>query len=796
MNIKTLMRRPETFFVCASLGASFLNFIYNAFLGRVLTFEEFGIITLFNSLLYVVGILLNAFTGTVNHRVAYLSGSVSRDASISYYRRVFKRGVAISVGITLLWLIFSPFLASYFRVSSVVPFLFYTPVLSLGIVYACQKGFLQGMFYFGRTGVVQLVEAVSKLVLAALIVALGFVGYVYLSIPASVTIAFIVTTILSFSFLLRKNETHTYAFGRKYFTASILTGFSMTAFLTFDLILVKHFLSPRQAGEYSLISLVGKMIYFLGSIPNAFMVSYVSKIEGQGKNTLSVFYRIYAMTSLIIVSVFLLLGPLGVYSVPIFFGSKTSAILSFLPTYCFAIAMFSLTNTIVSYHIAKRQFIFSGIAILFSIILIISINFFHSDISEIVNVITSISGAYLFTVILFHFLERNGEFVLRNLVDIYSAFRPLEKIKIAKGKKRILIFNWRDTKHVFAGGAEVYIHELAKRWVSDGHRVTLFCGNDGMNLRYEMVDGVEVYRRGGFYFVYCWAFLYYFTQFRGRYDVVIDSQNGIPFFTPLFVREKVYCLMHHVHQEVFRKSLRFPIREFAQTLENSVMPWVYRHTRFITVSQSTKEDMVLMGLTGAGIDILPPGVDLTKYKPGQKSKNPLVLYMGRLKHYKRVNIFIRMANEIIEKIPNAKFIIAGEGEKREGLEKLAKELALGDAVKFLGKVTEQEKISLYQKAWVVVNPSMMEGFGITSIEANACATPVVASNVPGLRDSVRNPHTGFLVSAFKVDQYTEKTLLLIKEKPLREKFRKKSIAWANRFNWDSNCKKFISLLSK
>lgn len=796
MNLKTIIRRPETFFVCASLGASFLNFVYNAYLGRVLTFEEFGILSLFNSLLYVIGILLNAFTGTINHRVAYLVGSIGRDGSISYYRRVFKRGVALSIGVTLLWLISSPFLASYFRVSSVVPFLFYTPVLALGIVYASQKGFLQGMFFFGRTGVLQLVESVSKLILAVVIFALGFLGYVYLSIPGSIAIAFTVATLFSLSFLLRKSPVHKYPFGRKYFTASILTGFSMTAFLTFDLILVKHFLSPVEAGEYSLISLVGKMIYFLGSIPNAFIVSYVSKIEGQGKSTLSVFYRIYSMTSLMVVSIFLLLGPLGAYTVPLLFGSKTTAILPFLPLYCFAIAMFTLTSSIIGYHIAKRQYLFSAISILFSFVLIIAINFFHEDIEEIVSVITAISGAYLFSVVLFHFLQRNGRFVLRNLVDIYDAFKPLEKIKIERGKKRILIFNWRDTKHVFGGGAEVYIHELARRWVQEGHRVTLFCGNDGMNPRYEMVDGVEVYRRGGFYFVYLWAFLYYFTQFRGRYDVVIDSQNGIPFFTPLFVKEKVFCLMHHVHQEVFRKSLSFPLREIATTLENSVMPWAYRNTRFITVSQSTKNDMVVMGLVGSGIDILPPGVDLEKFKPGEKSKTPMVLYVGRLKHYKRVNIFIRMASQISKKIPEVKFVIAGDGEKRKGLENFAQKIGIADRIKFLGKVSEGKKIELYQQAWVLVNPSMMEGFGITSIEANACGTPVVASDVPGLRDSVRNPHTGCLVHPLREELFTEKTLLLLTDRKSYEKFQKKGITWANRFNWDANCKKFIHLLSK
>ena len=109
---------------------------------------------------------------------------------------------------------------------------------------------------------------------------------------------------------------------------------------------------------------------------------------------------------------------------------------------------------------------------------------------------------------------------------------------------------------MFAGGAEVYIDELAKRWVKDGNSVTMFCGNDHKNLPYEKIGGIEVYRRGGTYMVYVYAFMYYMLKFRGKYDVIIDCENGIPFFTPLFVHKPVILLVHHVHQEVFRAFLR------------------------------------------------------------------------------------------------------------------------------------------------------------------------------------------------------------------------------------------------
>ena len=206
-----------------------------------------------------------------------------------------------------------------------------------------------------------------------------------------------------------------------------------------------------------------------------------------------------------------------------------------------------------------------------------------------------------------HLLQKNGRFILRNLTDILNIIYPLPPLALHPlTGKRILIFNWRDTKHVFAGGAEIYIHELAKRWVKAGHSVTVFCGNDRKSPRNETIDGVHVVRRGGFYLVYLWAFVYYMFKFRGRFDVILDCENGIPFFTPLYAKEPVYCLLHHVHQEVFRKYLNLPMAAVARMLEGRLMPWAYHNVKFITISDSSRKGMKELGLTGAGIEIIFP----------------------------------------------------------------------------------------------------------------------------------------------------------------------------------------------
>lgn len=299
-----------------------------------------------------------------------------------------------------------------------------------------------------------------------------------------------------------------------------------------------------------------------------------------------------------------------------------------------------------------------------------------------------------------------------------------------------------------------------------GHEVTIFASNDGNSSRFEKLDGVRLVCRGGFYFVYVWAFLYYVLRLRGRYDVIIDSENGLPFFTPLYVSEPVFLLIHHVHQEVFRKSLVPPFSWIALFLERRVMPLVYRNTEVITVSPSSKADILTHKLTKRDPHIVYNGVDLNKCVPGKKSKHPSILYLGRLTTAKSVHVLINAAKILIERIPNVEITIAGDGPARKSLERLSVKLKLDKIIKFAGRVSEEQKVN-DQSAWVFVNPSLIEGWGITTIEANACGTPVVASNVAGLRDAVKNPHSGYLLPYGNIDEFANSISGLIKDKKTR-----------------------------
>jgi hypothetical protein len=150
--------------------------------------------------------------------------------------------------------------------------------------------------------------------------------------------------------------------------------------------------------------------------------------------------------------------------------------------------------------------------------MVVVLTFVHKDIWQLTFVVSSSGAASLLAIGLWRSIRQNSRFILRNLTDFFDLFAPIagitnNELRITSGAKRILVFNWRDTTHLFAGGAETYIHELARRWVEAGHEVTQFSGNDGKQSREDSIDGVRVIRRGGFYFVYVWAFFYYMFRF-------------------------------------------------------------------------------------------------------------------------------------------------------------------------------------------------------------------------------------------------------------------------------------------
>ncbi len=778
--------------IAMTMGGNVLNLLFNVYLGRKLSLEDFGELSLFTSLLYLTSVPLGSVSATIAHKVAYLYGEKTKAYAQGYLNYILSRSLAWGIGVSLLWVITTPLLSRFFQ-TEYIPMIAFAPLWAISFASSNFSGYLAGTLSFGKKGVVLVTEAILRLLIALLFVYTGHANIVFFAITISITTSVILSWELSKNKSVERISKEDKEFNFMFFITSSLSGISLITFLTLDVILVKHFLTPVAAGEYGILSLVGKMTYFLGSLFGPFMIPLVAHNMGAKKDSKNTFFFLMITTCLFSLGSFIFLGVFGSYFVPLIFGAKTIPIAFLLLPFVASMAIFTISQPIVSYFQAKQNYSFAIVGFFVALLQIVLTINFHKDLQQIVYVMLSTSIVNFVTIILLFVFRKKLGFIYSNAKDFVELFRKQPEIK-GISSKNIIIFNWRDTKHKWAGGAEVYIHELAKRWVLEGCKVTIFSGSDGKSARREIKDGIEIIRRGGFYFVYIWAFLYYIFKFRNKCDVIVDSENGIPFFTPLYTRKKVYLLIHHIHQEVFRKSLKPPFSWLAQFLELKLMPLVYRNTQIITVSPSSKAEILRHKITKIDPIVIYNGVNLDSFIPGRKNKNPLILYLGRLQYYKSLNIFIKSASKILEKFPNAEFIIAGEGGEKHNLQRYTVKLGIDTHIQFIGRVSEEEKISLFQKAWVFVNPSFMEGWGITTIEANACGTPAIASNVHGLRDSVKHNATGILVPYGDTTAFAQNIIDVIENAKLRNMLSKNAIAWAKEFDWEVSAKRFYEEL--
>jgi glycosyltransferase involved in cell wall biosynthesis len=308
---------------------------------------------------------------------------------------------------------------------------------------------------------------------------------------------------------------------------------------------------------------------------------------------------------------------------------------------------------------------------------------------------------------------------------------PLDTVTNAVRPKNVLFIAWRDLANPRAGGSEVLVDRLASGLLARGDRVTLLCGGPTAERPYRVV------RNGGTYTQFLRAPAAYLRNFRDC-DLVVEVCNGMPYLSPLWCRKPVICLVNHVHTELWSIRFRPPFSTVGRGIERGVMPRVHRKNLFLTVSASTAEALEQMGVGPDRIRQICNGVEepdpLTPRSP-----DPLFLALGRLTDYKRLDLLLRLWDRV-RHVTGGRLVIAGDGPERARLEALA-----GPGVVFTGRVSEQEKHRLLCSAWLLIHPALIEGWGIVVAEAAIRGTPAVAFDVPGLRDSVVDGHTGMLV---------------------------------------------------
>ena len=348
---------------------------------------------------------------------------------------------------------------------------------------------------------------------------------------------------------------------------------------------------------------------------------------------------------------------------------------------------------------------------------------------------------------------------------------------------KLLVLNWQDLTNPQAGGAEVHLHEIFGRLAARGHRVSLLASGYAGAAARETVDGMDVHRVGGRHSYTLAARPYYQRHLAGEaWDVVVEDLNKVPLYTPLWVRRPLVLLVHHLFGETAFREASAPFAAATWLMERPI-PRVYRGVPVEAVSESTADDLASRGLPRAPMRIIHNGVDVEFFRPSPavpRTLQPTFLYVGRLKRYKR----IEHAIQALARVPAARLVIAGRGDDEPRLRAEAERLDVADRVEFAGFVTEERKRELLRSCWATVFPSPKEGWGISVMEAAACATPTVASDSPGLRESVVHEQTGLLHPHGDIAALAAALTRLASTPGEVARLGTGALAFAQRFTWD------------
>ena len=361
---------------------------------------------------------------------------------------------------------------------------------------------------------------------------------------------------------------------------------------------------------------------------------------------------------------------------------------------------------------------------------------------------------------------------------------------------KILILSWRDIKSPFSGGAELFTYENAKRWVAFGHEVTWFSSDFGNCDKEEIIDGIKIIRRGTEITVHYQAFRHYNKCFKGKFGLVIDQINTIPFLTPLYVKEKRVALIFQLAREVWFYETFFPLSLIGFVAEYLYLK-LYRNTPVMTISESTKEDLLNLGFSKE-VSILPVGIS---FKPleqmHQKEPNPTLIFVGRLRKSKRIHHIIQALHIVRKQIPNIQLRIVGRVGKTRYVQKLnylIRKYNLQDNIIFHGYVDEQTKRNLIKQSHAIIVTSAREGWGLVVTEANALSTPAIGYNVSGLKDSIRTDETGILVKENNQQSLSEGILTLLQNESLSHKLAVNALEWSREFSWENSAEESLKIL--
>jgi len=354
----------------------------------------------------------------------------------------------------------------------------------------------------------------------------------------------------------------------------------------------------------------------------------------------------------------------------------------------------------------------------------------------------------------------------------------------------ILVLTDRDWTHPQGGGTGTNLYGQVARWVAWGHRVTVVAGDyPGAAAREELGPNLTVHRMGTRLTVFPKAAWTCLRQGLARdADVVLEVINGITFLTPLWLRRPRVALVHHIHRDHYVAEMGRPGAVAALLAETLPLRALYRDTTFLTISEAGRHDLTELKLPAERIHVAYLGVEPPPFEAAERSATPRLLYLGRLKQYKRVELLL----DVLEAIPDAVLDIAGDGDHREALEAEIARRGLTERVVLHGHVSEEFKAELLSRSWVNLTASSAEGWCLTVMEAAMYRTPSAALAVGGLPESIEDGRTGLL--AQDGAGLVEQVRALVGDRALRERLGDTAFDRASGFTWERTARENLAVL--
>lgn len=338
-----------------------------------------------------------------------------------------------------------------------------------------------------------------------------------------------------------------------------------------------------------------------------------------------------------------------------------------------------------------------------------------------------------------------------------------------------------------AGGAEVHLYEILTRMAQRGHRVTwLAAGFPGGSTR-DSYDGIDVIRRGTWYNANftLQRLLKEFLASQSA-DLVIEDINKIPFFAPRVTDVPVMPVIPHLFgATVFRETN--PLLAAYVWFWERFIPGVYRGCRFCVISPSTKDDLIRRGIPADKIEVVLCGLDHDRYRVidgAERFAQPTIVHFGRVRKYKAIDVVIKAVKRIRERVPGARLIVIGDGPELGNLKKLTARLDMEDAVEFTGRIPTEQMVETLNRCHLFMNASPKEGWGLTVVEANACGVPVIGSDRPGLKDSILDGKTGYLVDYGDDAAFAERGVELLTSPDTWRRMSAAALEWAGTMTWE------------